>query len=137
MKLAIPSIGDAFRLTEDWTFPCFFESRNLNFIRYKRPGVIKDDARAWDLDTNQSVPLTIPKESILTVQRIYIRSGKKEWDSLSFSVREPSLPVEPEPATTGRGRKKSAVPKKTAKITGKFWAKLRDVNEIECEPLEA
>lgn len=143
MKLCIPSIGDSFRLTEDWTFPCFQEYRNIEFIKKMRPGTIPEDHNRWTMTdrSRQSVAITIPKGSLLTVQRIYIRSGKKEWDSITFTLKEVprDLPPEPEPATAGRRRKKSAVataPKTTKKATGRFWAKLRDVNEIECEPVE-
>ncbi len=141
MKLCIPSIGDELRLTEDWTFPCFTERRNIDFIKKMRPDVIPEDASRYTHNDTQSVAITVPKGSLLSVQRIYIRSGKKEWDSITFALREVprALPPEPEPATAGKGRKKKpTAPKKTTKkATGRFWAKLRDVNEIECEPVEA
>lgn len=53
---------------------------------------------------------TLPKGTILEVDRIYIRQGNKECSSLTFKIR----------------RKKVL----------RFWAKLQDVNNIECKILE-
>ena len=51
--------------------------------------------------------ITIPKNIHLVVRRIYIRQGKKDYDSVTFSI------------------------KKTKKFKGgKFWASLEDVNKI-------
>ncbi len=128
MKMFIPSIGDEIRLLEDWTFPCFRAGGNYNFINKLRPDTDGQDV--------ESVAVTIPKGAVLSVQRIYIRSGKKEWDSLTFSLRSLPIPPKPEPETPTKSRK-SKTPKKTSKkASGRFWAKLRDVNGVEFELVE-
>ncbi len=121
MKMRIPSVGDQIRLVEDWAFPCFWASGNHKFIQQMRP-----DTNGQDVN---SVAVTLPKGTVLCVRRIYIRSGKKEWDSLTFSLK--SLPVS-EPEAPPKGRKK----KTSKKASGQFWAKLRDVNEIKFEAIE-
>lgn len=120
MKLWIPSIGDELRLTADWTFPCFTPHGNHKFIAKMRPDT---EGRSC-----YSVAITLPEGTVLSVQRIYIRSGKKEWDSITFSIKE--LP------TSDNGRKSATMKKTSKKAIGRFWAKLRDVNEIEYEPVE-
>lgn len=51
---------------------------------------------------------TFPAETILTVERIYIRKGQEDYDSMSFRTRLNNKSV-------------------------RFWAKLSDVNNIEFE----
>jgi len=56
---------------------------------------------------------TLPKGSILTVDRIYIRKGIKEYSSVTFYVRNAGLPK------TGKQHR--------------FWVKLADVNTMVVE----
>lgn len=117
MKMLIPSIGDKIVLTSDWEFACFEEYRNIKFIKkFKPSAVIRDNY--WRRDSMQSFSITLPVGTVLRVDRIYIRSGKKEWDSITFSVCK-------HPHFTEMKRKIVA--------DGRFWAKLEDVNEIEFE----
>jgi hypothetical protein len=120
MKMYVPSIGDYVKLTKDWEFPCFAEHRNVEFIRTARPDTeLKDNRWGFYDDTNQSFAITLPVGTILRVDRIYIRKGKGEWDSITFVVaKHPTLP------STGFSG------------AGRFWAKLIDVNEIEFEPCD-
>lgn len=62
--------------------------------------------------------VTLPKGTILTTDRIYIRKGISEYSSITFLIRETSIPHK-------------------GKI--RFWAKLADVNTmvIEDAPLPA
>ena len=55
--------------------------------------------------------VTIPKESVLAVDRIYIRKGMDEWSSLTFYLKYH--------------------PNKQFKKKPRFWAKLSDCNHIE------
>ena len=55
--------------------------------------------------TGQTLPLTFPPGTILSVDRLYIRKGQSGFDSISFRVI-----------------KGSPIP------TGRFWAKLDEVN---------
>lgn len=52
--------------------------------------------------------VTLPKDTVLKIDRIYIRKGGADYDSLSFFAEHPSL----------SGKKR-------------FWAKLNDVNQIQ------
>jgi hypothetical protein len=108
MKIYIPEIGDVFVLTKDWWFDLHLEYRN---------------ATAWEtwtgkkLETKYHFGATIkekvklPVDTRLTVDRIYIRKGAKEFSSVTFRCLEP-------------GKKKGSI---------RFWAKLKDVNKIEAD----
>lgn len=125
MTLRIPSIGDELTLASAWTFPCFWEGRNHLFIEKMRPELM---ARRGQVE---SVAITLPAGAVLSVQRIYIRQGKKDFDSLTFSLRSVPLPdaVDAEGAA---GHKKPRKAKKVSKkATGRFWVKLQDANKIQ------
>ena len=62
--------------------------------------------------------VTLPRGSKLTVSRIYIRNGVKDYDSITFHLIK------------GRKKKNDPVPPH-----GRFWAKLHDVNRIVCYPV--
>jgi hypothetical protein len=57
----------------------------------------------------------VPKGTTLTVDRIYIRKGATSFDSITFNIAKGNCPARPEIEKT------------------RFWAKLSDVNRIECE----
>jgi hypothetical protein len=104
MQFNIPSIGDRFELTQDWECTLFFEYRNNKFIKKIRPelgniGWAKEDG---------SVLHIFPKGTILRVDRIYIRKGNSDYDSVTFLLPK----------------------QETVPYNGRFWAKLVDVNEI-------
>ena len=99
MKLYIPDINDKLKLTKPWTFRLYHEMRNDKLFEL----LFKDDDW-WEEEDDTFRMATLPKDQILTVDRIYIRKGNKEYSSVSFRV-----------------------PK------ARFWAKLDDVNQIECE----
>jgi hypothetical protein len=112
MKMYVPSIGDRLRLIADFEFACFFESRNRDFLKRVRPEV---EQTGW-LSSGESVMITIPKGVMLTVSRIYIRNGLKDFDSITFFAKK-DLKVWPH--------------------HGRFWAKLYDNNEgLEFEKME-
>ncbi len=135
MKMYIPEIGDYIHLGKDWSFNLFNEHRNLKLIRYfKREACAllvknaRDDynhsrisveeyneiwkKNAWpDLSTE----VTLPAESILKIDRIYIRKGNTKYSSVSFYLVDYS------------GKKPKSY---------RFWAKLADVNNIEFNKIE-
>jgi len=128
MKLFIPAIGDKICLTKAWTFHLHDEKRNAALWSYLFP----DDedigtyshAYAGDWVGGAWVrrykykprEITIPKGSVLTVDRLYVRKGAKDFDSISFFLTKDS-------------------PLKNKKVL-RFWAKLNDVNKIECKLVE-
>jgi hypothetical protein len=60
------------------------------------------------------VNVTIPAESVLSIDRIFIRKGMDDYSSLTFFLK--------------------SHPNKTFKKKPRFWAKLHDCNKIEFEP---
>ena len=90
MKLYIPEIGDTFKLSNDWTFNCIQEYRNQEFL--KNNNLVAGN-------------VTLSKDSILKVARIYIRKGNKDFSSVTFFVK--------------------------GTYNGRFFARLADVNKME------
>lgn len=107
MKLYVPSIGDAIILTKDWEFTLHDEYRNKSLWDTLFPGVWGNNWYSSGKGPKQTV---LPAGTVLTVDRIYIKKGLREYNSLTFMV------------------KKAPFVKK-GKV--RFWAKLGDVNNIE------
>ena len=129
MKLCIPTIGTELVLTKDWHFRLFYEDRNYKLV--EKLGLLKEafetardscgnpmphltqshyGAMYWDSDV--CVLAMLGKGTRVKVDRIYIRKGtkdKKKYDSVTFWVKS--------------GPYKGA----------RFWAKLMDVNLMECD----
>lgn len=137
MKLYIPEIGDIIILNEDWTFSLFNEYRNEKLVSFlsldQKPSfndvyaarralganhLASQEARTQlhikyeQLQREYDTPwtITLPKGSILRVDRIYIRKGASDFSSITFYLLE-------HPTITGK--------------KPRFWAKLSDVNNIE------
>lgn len=112
MKLFIPTIGQSIRLTADWHFTLYNEYRNISLFKMLNIGAVFDYYSILDI-FNKPVPeqkITFPKNIVLTIDRIYIRKGNSDYNSVSFNLnRHPQK-------QKGRVR---------------FWAKLNDVNGIE------
>ncbi len=113
-KIWIPTIGDKIKLTADWTFKVTPEYRNV------------------DLGPRQGYPdsgdypktFIIPVDTVLKVERIYIRGSYRDFDSVTFRIQQ--CPRRPELTTKKFGGHGT--------ITTRFFAKLTDVNNIEAEP---
>lgn len=127
MKLFIPTIGTRLVLAEPWTFHLHDEYRNEKFYKafhgeIKRTNEHWSDCRGnsspvetpthWHKthDKPQPIETTLPKGSVIEVDRLYLRKGAGEFDSLTFRLI-------------------SGVPK----VKGRFWAKLNEVNNIEVD----
>jgi len=131
MKMFIPTIGTRLVLTEDWTFHLCFERRNQKFGEARGivpPGPRTDWRKGWNQPEKAAV-VTLPAGTILMVDRLYIRKGKShqlvsrplsDFDSLTFYAYDPNVPTKA----------------KKPKSIGRFWAKLADVNTIECDVLD-
>lgn len=139
MNLYIPEIGDEIRLTADWVFGLYNEDRNSTLME-----VIGDTREiGWDWYSSTrpltTIPCTIPAGSVLKVDRIYIRKGNKEYSSLTFLWKgmktDPRVTERNMRAIYGNGQYEDSTyeVKKPARAV-RFWAKLDDVNKIECEP---
>lgn len=122
MKLFVPACGDRVKLIKDWTFAVFLEHRNMKFAAHRNV-VTKEEAsqNAWGMYVGDRYSsqlairvCTLKAGTILEVDRVYIRQFSKsagsidnDFDSITFKIV---------------GEKHS-----------RFWAKLADVNEIDCE----
>ena len=113
MKLYVPELGDKLKLTADWTFDLYHESRNENLLKH-----FFGENFQWESRHNPPKKVTLPKGTILTVDRIYIRKGASEYSSISFYASGIETPK------SSFGKPKRA----------RFWATLSDCNTIEFQP---
>ena len=157
-RLFIPYIGSVIVLSEDWRFDLFFEGRNSPLIgalyagepfdatgidpltakwqkkshgtdesewyddpRYKVEKAMTDKELSQTTRThrrtrshdNPYIDATLPAGTPLRVDRVYIKKGIDAYSSITFVVAKEC---------------------RDKKLRGKrFWAKLRDVNNIVCE----
>ena len=112
-KLNIPTIGTEFVLASDWEFTLYSERRNDKFWENckKLDASIPDPTSKksyWDR-SGINAAVTLPAGTVVAISRIYVRAGKEEYDSITFSIK--SCP--------------------TKGIKGRFWVKLEDANEME------
>lgn len=107
MRLFIPPLGTIIKLTEDWDFSLYYERRNWDLC-----------ASYFDIDdvvSGKNMGLfRIPEGTVLKVERVFIRQGSKDFESITF-------------------RTQSSPDKKIGARKRRFWARLKDANKIECE----
>lgn len=109
--LFIPPLGTEIELAEPWTFDLYDEYRNYDFRVFL--GIIKDNQGRWyrygrDEDTSSKV--TLQPGTLMKVDRIYIRKGCGDFDSVTFRMSHQD----------GKKLKRSQ----------RFWVKLADANKI-------
>jgi len=114
-RLWIPQIGECIELTKDWTFDLFKEHRNLKLFEMLF-GSVGDTHWSWYGQVRDSKPVTFPARTVLRVDRIYVRKGAPDFDSMTFFVAKCALP---------------ALKKKRPR----FWAKLWHVNQLVGKPV--
>lgn len=114
MKLFIPTIGTTIKLTENWSFTLYGEYRNEKF--WKEFSGPNDKTDFWRYRGSMAtMNIILPAETILVIDRMYIRKNLKNFDSITFRLKNCDV----------------------LKIKNKrFWAKLDDVNKIECEVID-
>jgi hypothetical protein len=117
MRINIPTIGVKIKLEKSWEFTLHSEYRNDSLFGYAGFPIptrwytwMKDDPARFGPEP-LPIRYTLPVNTILTIDRIYIRKGAAEFDSISFILN-------------GARYNKRPV---------RFWAKLEDVNRIEGE----
>lgn len=125
MKLYIPAIGELIQLTSDWTFVLHNESRNHTLMTF----VNDPREQTYYGSLSDPLPCTIPAGAILSVDRIYIKKGAPEFDSMTFRWKGMSTQPSIEQDWKGNDVK---VPRKPVR----FWAKLKDVNNIEFDHVQ-
>ena len=114
MKLYVPACGDRIVLAKPWTFTLYYESRNVEFAKQRKLSIGENMYGKYGKPIAQ---VTLEEGTTLEVDRIYVRAFNKsaandetDYDSITFRVV---------------GVKKQ-----------RFWAKLKDCNEIEFKQLE-
>lgn len=119
IKLFIPSIGTKLKLVSDWEFDFYAaERRNSALAEKLNVKVVPYSKQSYNAYINQLQKITLPKDTVLQVDRIYIKQGQEAYNSVSFKILECPLPL----LKFVKGKQK-----------GRFWAKLHDINTIECE----
>lgn len=117
MRVFIPTIGDTLKLEADWTFRLFHEDRNVTLFGHLGIPIPPRDL-SWRAQTGlQHTMVTLKAGTELSIDRIYIRRGKDEFDSITFNL----LGAKTQPTRWG------------SKTRVRFWVKLDDVNKMDAE----
>jgi len=143
MKLFIPTIGTLLELRKQWSFGLYNEYRNesyfawagLHFLSYAETR----DLPVGSFDKNGDLPptiVTLPSLSRLRVDRIYIRKGVGEFDSVTFLLQGAKTASKVEKRTyrvvKGLGQHENHEYERKIPARGvRFWAKLDDVNNMD------
>ncbi|AYG47949.1 hypothetical protein DV532_27090 (plasmid) [Pseudomonas sp. Leaf58] len=86
MKLVIPRLkADHLALTKKWTFHLHHEERNASLGAHLNIAAKKFH---WSNKDNLATEVTLPKGTVMTVDRYYIRQGNEQFDSITFLVHE-------------------------------------------------
>lgn len=116
-RFYVPHLGTRVKLAEPWSFTLHPESRNSSLWE-----VVSDDKMYhsyWSGEDRPKSPIvTFPAGTELSVDRIYIRRGAKDFDSVTFRSIKGSC-----------GDQKHLEKKR-------FWAKLADVRNMIVEIIE-
>ncbi|WP_374335359.1 hypothetical protein [Methyloversatilis sp.] len=129
--LFIPPLGTELTLAEDWHFDLYYEHRNESLIEvmginYKPTG--------WGDYGKKNWPVVLPAGTTLKVDRIYIRKGGSDFDSVTFFLKGEKTKkkvVDRTYTTFDNGVRTTGKYEYTIPSRGvRFWAKLRDVNKI-------
>jgi hypothetical protein len=108
VRFCIPSLRTKIQLAKDWKFSLFFERRNSKMVE------VMGQEYSWSKSGAKACEVVLPEGTVLSVDRIYVRNGKAEYDSVTFRVTD-------------------CPQKKFNKA--RFWAKLYDVNTMICYPI--
>jgi hypothetical protein len=82
MKLVIPRLkADQLALTKSWTFNLHHEERNASLGAH-----LKVEQRFRYPTDGLATEVTLPKGTVMTVDRYYIRQGNEQFDSITFMV---------------------------------------------------
>ncbi len=107
-KLQIPTLGSNVLLTGDWEFALHNEARNRTLMDHFAIQYPKGYWPQYEhFNRGGSTQVTLPAGTKLVIDRIYIRRGNDDFDSITFRIVE----------LNGKPVKKL-----------RFWVKLPDVN---------
>lgn len=146
MKLYIPRLGDTLVLKKDWTFSVLNEYRNVSLLAYmdiRSPSgsTYVDEKRDLYRFYREHYPnthrwsCTLGRGVKLRVDRIYIRKGAREFDSVSFLLHNASVAGYDVEVTNwaidGKTRRPTISTYREPKRQVRFFAPLDDVNQME------
>jgi len=126
MRLFVPPLKTKLRLSSPWSFDLHHEHRNEKL--FAALGLTYVDWREWQRQyrertgerwTNTRPPpeqVRLPRGTVLVVDRICIRNGAEDFDSITFRIAE--------------------CPKAKFKGKPRFWAKLADCNRMNVVVME-
>lgn len=81
MKFNIPELGTTITLAEDWRFALHHEHRNKTLFEILNLPYVQN----WRENPNPLPHMvTMPKGTVLKVDRIYIRKGLSDYSSVTF-----------------------------------------------------
>jgi hypothetical protein len=145
----VPRLGTRVRLVEDWEFRLYNEHRNYatcELFGMKLDGYDRDRDVREIKTLDEPVPygcwrcVTLFKDTVLKVSRVYIKPESKpdgyglnkggEYNSLTFWID--TAPDDLVMIDALSGTKIALRNAKGRPLHPKFWAKLRDVNQIRC-----
>lgn len=158
-SLFIPKLGTRLLLSQPWEFTLYHEARNKSFLNalgyiaqryYTEDHLIQENCHNPRIEigewtrTEKHIPgigvgrtivevkkrMRLPAGTVLTIDRIYIRKGNEEYDSVSFNLNYcPDENFCPKSGFKVMGGAKATIPLikgNTDRV--RFWAKLDDVN---------
>lgn len=136
MILCMPTVGQKVRVLDGqtWKFKLYQECRNESLYEFVGRPLLPEHRRAFFDDfvggeeafragsrELKHINVELHAGSVLTIDRIYIRKGAGDFDSVTFILNNAKLPG-----------------KKGAAARVRFWVKLDDINSgnLELLPLE-
>lgn len=121
-QLFIPAIGTEFTLAQQWDFTLYNEHRNETLMQYL------GDSRSIEYGNEITpAPASLPASMRLRLDRIYIRKGLDDFDSITFML----LGAQAENASSWmRSRLEKGLIAKLPRRPVRFWVKLEDANNI-------
>lgn len=150
-QVQIPTIGDEMILAEPWTFRLYDEGRNHGLFEFLGEWVEEEINSPWRRHTcgwhgtsgkvsctpencpmvphtytvgkpaSPLLDVTLPAGAVLVVDRIYLRKGAAEFDSITFLWHT---------GVTKELRASRWNSAKQKKKVVRFWVKLHDVNKM-------
>jgi hypothetical protein len=119
MHLCIPGIGDAIKLTVEWSFKLQNERRNKTLFEHVFPDQKWEPSSGfhsgrWWRCAVKHYDVTLPVGTELVFDRYYMAKDSADYHSITFIIR-----------------KNGPVMKNKRQL--RFWVKLADANKIQCD----
>lgn len=126
MQINVPRLGDTLILDQDWNALVYDEYRNTGFLENllelknytdynDRRRVLNQFYGVEDTPTyyrhTEPALVPIPAGTNLVVERIYIRKGATDYDSITFRIPKGGCPM-------------------NKNMVGRFWVKIDNANQL-------